>query len=81
MNEESLVKDYFPDPPTPTSKQLPLGELIILVILSKCFRASSKITKFIFFDGYFSLYSPSFWLILALIASISGTASYTNGAS
>jgi hypothetical protein len=55
MNDANLVNDYFPDPPTPTKRQFPLGELMILVILSKCLSASSKITKFIFFEGYFSL--------------------------
>jgi len=32
MNEHNLVKDYFPDPPTPISIALPLGYLKTLAI-------------------------------------------------
>jgi hypothetical protein len=75
MKQPSLVKDCFPEPPTPTRRMFPPGELIVLVILRRCLRASSKITKFIFFEGYFSLKRSSFSLDMALIASRSGAAS------
>jgi len=75
MNDANFVSDYLPEPPTPTSKQLPLGEFMILVILNKCFNASSKMTKFIFFEGYFSLYASNFKLAIFLIASMSRHAS------
>lgn len=50
MKEESFVSDYFPEPPTPTRRQFPDGVLIIRVIRRRCFKASSKITKFIYLD-------------------------------
>jgi len=55
MKAANLVNDCFPEPPTPTSKMFPDGELITLVILSKWLRASSKMTRFIFFEAFFSL--------------------------
>jgi hypothetical protein len=81
MKQESLVKLCFPEPPTPTRRIFPPGELITLVILKRCLRASSKITKFIFLEENFSLKSSSLALTIVLIASRSGAASYTYGAS
>jgi hypothetical protein len=75
MKHPSLVKLCFPEPPTPTRRMFPPGELIVLVILKRCLSASSKITKFIFLEAYFSLNNYSFSLEIALIASISGAAS------
>jgi len=40
MKEASLVKDCFPDPPTPTNRALPRGRRMILDILIKCTIAS-----------------------------------------
>jgi hypothetical protein len=45
MNVASLDKDYFPEPPTPTSKACPWELAIILEILHVCFIASSKRTR------------------------------------
>lgn len=81
IKQPNLVKLYLPEPPTPTRRIFPLGEPIVLEILRRCLSASSKITKFIFFDGNFSLNASSFLLAIALIASMSGAASYTCGAS
>jgi len=50
MNADSLVNDCLPEPPTPTSKTFPPGELTILASLKRCFSASSKITRFIYLD-------------------------------
>ena len=36
MNEDSLVNDYLPDPPTPISIKDPLGYLNTLSILKIC---------------------------------------------
>lgn len=47
MKEASLVKDYFPEPPTPTKRAWPAGEDTILAIQQTCLIASSKRTKFI----------------------------------
>lgn len=55
INEESLDKDYLPEPPTPTSKACPDGGKIILQILQTCFKASSKSTKPMY--ALLSLYS------------------------
>ncbi len=46
-NPANLVKLCFPDPPYPTSRACPKGNLIILYILTKCYKASSNKTKFI----------------------------------
>jgi len=35
MNEDNFASDYLPEPPTPTSRAFPLGELIILVSLNR----------------------------------------------
>jgi hypothetical protein len=35
MKVASLARDYFPSPPTPTNKALPLDDLKILKILRK----------------------------------------------
>jgi hypothetical protein len=55
MKEDNLARDYLPEPPTPTSSAFPLGELIILVSLNRWKRASSKITRLIYLDEFFSL--------------------------
>lgn len=55
MNDESLAKDYLPDPPTPTNKALPTGKSIILAILEMCSIATSKSTRSIVYT--YSLYS------------------------
>jgi hypothetical protein len=49
------VKDYLPDPPTPTNKADDLGCLIIREIRIRWHIASSKSTKLIFFDEYLVL--------------------------
>ena len=81
MKAASLVSDCFPEPPTPTIRQLPEGELMILVSLSKCLSASSKITNDIFFDGNFSLQRSSLSTAFFLIELILSQASQTYGAS
>jgi len=48
MNDDNLASDYLPEPPTPTSNALPLGEFIILESLNKWNRGSSKITRLIY---------------------------------
>lgn len=58
MKDESLVKDYLPEPPTPTSKALPPGISKILEILEMCSIAALKSTKFI--TALLSLYSANF---------------------
>jgi hypothetical protein len=75
MNDDNLASDYLPEPPTPTSNALPLGEFIILESLNKWNRASSKITRLIYLEEFFSLYAANLDIHLALIASISGHAS------
>ena len=45
MKDANLDKDYLPEPPTPKSKALPSGYLIILVILDTWSQASRNITK------------------------------------
>ncbi len=55
MKAANFVKDYLPDPPTPTNSACPDGGKIILVILQICFMASSKRTSPI--TGLLSLYS------------------------
>jgi len=39
------VRDYLPDPPTPTRSALPLGYLRILSMISKCSIANENSTK------------------------------------
>lgn len=39
MNEASLDKLYFPDPPTPINIAFPLGDLNTLAILKICYIA------------------------------------------
>ena len=46
MNEESLERDYLPEPPTPNSKQCPFDWFNTLVILAICSHASMNRTKF-----------------------------------
>jgi len=58
MNEANLAKDYFPEPPTPTSKALPPGWNRILMILQTWIIASLKRTNSI--TIFVSLYSFSF---------------------
>ena len=55
MKEDNFASDYLPEPPTPTSSAFPLGELIIIVSLKRWNRASSKITRLIYLDEFFSL--------------------------
>jgi hypothetical protein len=57
MKAESLARDYFPDPPTPTRRALPTGKSTILAILETCSIAWLKRTKFI--EAIASLYSSS----------------------
>lgn len=47
INAESLVKDYLPEPPTPTKRAFPPGISKILQILDICSIASENRTKFI----------------------------------
>ena len=75
MKQPNFVRLCFPEPPTPTRRIFPPGEPIVLEILKRCFNASSKITRFIFLEGYFSLYPSSFLFAIVRIASISGQAS------
>ena len=42
------MSEVLPDPPTPTSIALPAAALIVRQSLSKCARASSKMTRAIF---------------------------------
>ena len=53
--EVNLERDYFPEPPTPTSKAWPEDGKIILQILQTCFIASSNNTRFM--TALLSLYS------------------------
>jgi hypothetical protein len=55
INEANLVRDYFPEPPTPTNKACPADGITILQILQICFIASSKRTNPIY--AKLSLYS------------------------
>ena len=55
MKEDNFASDYLPEPPTTTRSAFPLGELIILVSLKRWNRASSKITRLIYLDEFFSL--------------------------
>ena len=55
MKEDNFASDYLPEPPTPTSKAFPLGEMTILVSLNRWNSASSKITRLIYLDEFFSL--------------------------
>ena len=75
MNDANFVRDYFPEPPTPTNNAFPLGELIILESLNKWYKASSKITRLIYFEEFFSLYAYNLAIHLCLMDSISGQAS------
>lgn len=45
MKADSLDRDCFPDPPTPTNKACPEGGSTILQILPICFKASSNNTR------------------------------------
>ena len=53
--EARCVSDCLPEPPTPTSIMLPRGMPRTLLILTKCKRASSKITRCICLAGCSSL--------------------------
>jgi hypothetical protein len=55
ISAANLVKDCFPEPPTPTNKAELLGYLMILEILIKWHMASSNKTKFIFLLEYLTL--------------------------
>ena len=55
ISAASLVRDCFPEPPTPTSSADDLGCLIILLILIRWHMASSNSTRFIFLDEYLVL--------------------------
>jgi hypothetical protein len=56
MKEQSLMRDYLPDPPTPISIICPLGYFNTLAIFRRCSKASSKITRCILFE-FDKLYS------------------------
>jgi len=58
MKEDSLAKDYFPDPPTPTKRAFPPGISKILAILDMCSMAAENNTRFI--TALISLYSSNF---------------------
>lgn len=64
ISAASLVKDYFPDPPTPTNRPDDLGVPTIREILSRCLKASSKSTRGIFLERYFQLYSSNIQQLL-----------------
>ena len=51
------VRDWRPEPPTPRSKQLPLGWRSTRLMRHTCEMASAKSTRFI--GTFISLYSPS----------------------
>lgn len=55
VSAASLVRDCFPDPPTPTNKAEDLVYWMILEILRKCLKASSNSTKCIFLELYLKL--------------------------
>jgi hypothetical protein len=50
MDVHSLMRLYFPEPPTPISIIWPLGYLRTLAILKTCSIASSNKTKFILLE-------------------------------
>lgn len=58
MKDDNLVKDYLPEPPTPTNKALPPGMSNILEILEICSIAALNNTKFML--ALSSLYSSNF---------------------
>jgi hypothetical protein len=69
MKAESLDKDCFPEPPTPTNRALPVGNSRILTILEICSIASEKRTRFI--TDLLSLCSVSFSSSVSLSSYIS----------
>lgn len=74
MNAESLDKDCFPEPPTPTKSAFPVGNSKILTILLICSIASEKSTRFI--TDLVSLCSVSFSSNAYLSSAISFMQTY-----